>query len=93
MMAKINVEFDTKDKVLSVSMDGKDIGNVSSVEFFSGYDDDKFHGSITTIEKMDDDDIHKIMRISAEQNGFVEITEESNLPRILANKLFPSRVV
>ena len=92
-MAKINVEFDTKDKVLSVTMDGKSIDNVSNVEFYSNYEGDGFRGSVTTIEKIDKDDIHKIMRISAKDDCFVITAQSSDLSKILANKLFPSRVV
>ena len=91
-MAKINVEFDTKDKTLNVSMDGKAVDNVSSVEFYSGYDNDGFNGSITSVDKIDEEDMVKIMRISA-QGNLVEITETSNLSKILANKLFPARMV
>lgn len=92
-MAKISVEFDTKEKVLNVVMDGKAVENVGSIEFYKGWEnEDEFHGSITTVEKMDDDDYVKVMRISAE-HGLVEITESSNLPKILANKLFPKKMV
>ena len=91
-MAKINVEFDTKDKTLNVVMDGKTVDNVSSVEFYSGFDNDGFNGSITSVQKIDEDDFVKIMRISA-QDGLVEMTETSNLSKILANKLFPTRMV
>uniref|UniRef100_A0A6M3K5U8 Uncharacterized protein n=1 Tax=viral metagenome TaxID=1070528 RepID=A0A6M3K5U8_9ZZZZ len=92
-MVKINVEFDTKDKVLNIMMDGKSMENVGSIEFYKGWDDDeKFHGSITTIEKVDDEDYTKIMRISAE-HGVVEVTESSNIHKILANRLFRKRVV
>ena len=92
MMAKINVEFDTKDKVLKVQLDGKTIEHVSSVDFFQSFENDDFHGSITTIEKVDDEDLVKIIRISA-NDGLTETTKLSNLPKILANKLFPARVV
>jgi len=92
MMSKMNVEFDTKDKILNVVMDGKNIENVRSVEFFQGYDDDRFGGSITTVEKIDDDDYVKIMRISA-KDGLVETSESSNLPKLLGNKLFSKRMV
>ena len=97
-MAKINVEFDTKDKVLSVVMDGKVFDNVSSVEFYSGFENDGFHGSVTTVEKVDNDDMIKVMRISAHDQEF-KIEESSkaseipNLHKLLANKLFPARLV
>ena len=91
-MAKINVEFDTKDKTLNVVMDGKAVDNVSSVEFYSSFDNDGFNGSVTSVQKMDEEEFVKIMRISA-QAGLVEVTETSNLSKLLANKLFPARMV
>ena len=91
-MAKINVEFDTRDKILNVTMDGKSMENVSSVEFFKGFEGEDFHGSITSIERIDDEDMTKIMRVSA-KDGLTEIIHSSNLPKLLANKLFPARMV
>lgn len=92
-MAKINVEFDTKDKVLSVTMDGQVIEDVSSVEFYKGYDNpDQFHGVFTTVERMDDDKVIKVTRVSA-KDGITETTESSNLPKLLARKLFPKKVI
>jgi len=91
-MAKINVEFDTVKKTLKVVMDGKAIKDVSSVEFYPQYDSDGFHGSITTVEKMSDDSVVKVMRISA-QGELITITQPLNLPKILANKLCPARMV
>ena len=91
-MAKINVEFDTKDKILNVKLDGTTIENVSSVDFFQSFENDDFHGSITTIEKVDEDDLVKVIRVSAD-DGLSEVVESSNLPKILANKLFPTKVV
>ena len=91
-MAKITVEFDTKDKTLNVMMDGKAVENVNSVEFYKGYEGKDFHGSITSIEKVDDDDLFKVLRISA-KNGLTETNQSSNLPKLLANKLFPKKMV
>ena len=90
MMAKFNVEFDTKEKVLNVTIDGKPIDNVSSVEFYPQYDSEGFHGAITTVEKVDDEDMVKIMRVSA-NDGLLE--GSSNLPKILANRLFRRKLV
>ena len=93
-MATITVEFDTKDKVLNVVMDGKAVENVSSVEFYHGYEGEEFHGAITTVEKMEDDDLVKVMRVSADEEVKVEAAvASSNLRKQLANKLFRYRAV
>lgn len=93
VMAKITVEFDTADKVLDVTMDGQSMSNVSSIEFFKGFEGEDFHGSITMVEAVDDDKLVKVMRISADANDIVEVQQDSNLSNMLANKLFPSKVV
>ena len=37
-MAKVIVEFDTKEKSLEVLMNGKSLENISSVEFIDSFD-------------------------------------------------------
>ena len=91
-MSKINVEIDTKEKTLNVVMDGKKFDNVSSVDFFRGFENNEFNASVTTVERIDDEDLTKVTRISA-KDGIVETTKSSNLRKILANKLFPRKVV
>ena len=122
-MAKISVEFDTKNKTLVVVMDGKTIENVKSADFFKSFDGDDFRGVITTVEDLTDDSAVKIVQISAKDgintktvpshNAVSKLTkilksntdgeakisiydksiEPSKLSKVLANKLFPSKVV
>jgi hypothetical protein len=67
-MAKINVEFDTKDKALEVTMDGKKIKDVIGVDFFNRFDGEgKFFAEIRTEKPNDDDGIIIVTRIMAEE--------------------------
>ena len=67
MMAKIDVSFDTSDKKLEVTLDGKKMKNVSAVEFFKSFmDDGSFFAEIRTVETKEDDDITVVTRIMAD---------------------------
>ncbi len=73
-MAKINLEFDTETKDLSVKIDGVDVPNVISVELYpgslDGYDVDEYRCSITTQMMDEEKDINTFTRMSASAKGF-----------------------
>ena len=73
-MAKITAEFDTKDKTLMVSMDGKKMKKIASAEFFVW--GDEANASLTTIDTDDDESVRTITRIMASENGDVVKTEQ-----------------
>lgn len=92
-MSKIVAEFDTKEKTLSITMDGKSIDNVSSAEFYAGWDEkDEFHAGITTVTKIDEEDVTQVMRIVAEDQ-IESVQKSSDLHRVLARRLFPNKCV
>lgn len=67
-MSKINVEFDTKEKTLSVKIDGKALASVVGVNLSKSYysdDEDEFTCSLVTLEKDDTNDIKKYTQIMA----------------------------
>lgn len=65
-MAKIIAEFDTKEKTLEVTMDGKKVKDVASVAFMAGYDDpNKGYVELTTMEFNEDEKMSRISRVSA----------------------------
>jgi len=70
-MSKINVEFDTKEKSLSVKKDGKDVASVSEVMFYNYMYDDKPQAemSIYTREKVDDEDMYVVTKLYASEDG------------------------
>ena len=87
-MAKVVVKFDTKEKSLEVLMNGKPLENISSVEFFDSFDRDGFAMSIRTVERVENDDIARIMIINA-NDELVE--DKQGLRNRLAKQLFPHR--
>lgn len=71
-MAKINVEFDTKTKEMSVTMDGQAISNVEYVSLSRAYDynsgkskDDEYGVNIVTSEKDESEDFRTMKQIVA----------------------------
>ena len=90
-MAEIIATFNTTDKTLSVSMDGKKMKNISEVNFFVF--GDNAGAEIRTVESKEDDDIVTITKILANENG-EEVTETINngdLTQALSERLFPNK--
>lgn len=76
-MAKINVEFDTKEKTMAVSIDGQEVADAYSVCLYRGYyedEKDKFSCSITTVQQDKDNDMRVITQTMAKQS--VEAQQE-----------------
>ena len=91
-MAEIVATFDTKDKTLIVSMGGKKMKDVTSVEFFK-FGNDNAAVEIRSMERQEDEDIIKITKILANEEG-VKITdtiEEEDLTEDLSKALFPKK--
>lgn len=94
-MAKIVVEFDTVEKSLVVTMDGKKVKNVSEVEFMA-FDEGMGFVELKTFEFMEEEKVVKITKIMAEDVAPPEeaasdedkFTEEETIEE-LAKKLFP----
>ena len=76
-MAEIVATFDTKDKVLTVSMDGKKMKDVSGVEFYAWGDNGSVE--IRTIKSNDDESFVTVTKILASEDGdqITETTEAS----------------
>ena len=72
MMAKLNLEMDTQEGLMSVSVNGKTVENVRSIEIShfpeSQFGDAESHFVITTIEVDRDSDLSQITRIMAEDS-------------------------
>ena len=74
-MAKITMEFDTKDKTLSVKIDGKEIENISSMSAYEVYSDKgKFMFDVTSRTPSEDGDMVTMTHIMASEDGKVEKT-------------------
>ena len=91
-MAEILVKFDTKEKILEVTKDGKKIQDVSCISF-SSYGE---KGSVT-IEtgNMDEDDVlYTVTHIYADEQGedVVEETTKDNLTHDLSKILLHNRL-
>lgn len=73
-MAKVNVEFDTKSKELTVSMDGTAIPNVMGVSvnksyYSEGEDKEEYGCSILTLDKKKDDGYQTYTQIVASESA------------------------
>jgi hypothetical protein len=96
-MAKIQVEFDTVEKLFGVTMDGKAIKNVTDVTFFAAYDDpSKGYAEIRTAEMDEENKMVKVTRILANEQGVAsEIVPtddvETQWRKELVKALFPHR--
>ena len=70
-MAKVNVEFDTKTKELSVSLDGKSVPNVNGISLSKSYysDEEEFSMCLMTLDrtKSESDGYSSMTQICAKQ--------------------------
>ncbi len=74
-MATISAEFDTKEKTLVITMNGKKLKDIASVEFFVW--GDEASASLTSITVNEDDSTRTITRVMADENGEDVITTEN----------------
>jgi hypothetical protein len=75
VMAKVNIEFDTSTKEMTVSMDGKALPNVMSVGIYKGYGmdgGDDYSCSIMTKEDYTDDGYQSYQQIVARNSGMAK---------------------
>ena len=95
-MSKINVQFDTVEKTLSVNIDGKTLDNVTSVNFGQCYDyidgkynpDGDMNCSISMQEDNDDMKIYHTLMASKSKEGEIALQKGDIL-----HKIFPEFVV
>lgn len=70
-MAKVHLEYDTKDKSLNAKMDGKAMANVHRASFYSnGKDRDgkhRFSGEIAMHQHDKDEDVHHMQSVCASE--------------------------
>jgi hypothetical protein len=67
-MAKINVEFDTVSKEMSVTMDGKPVEDIMNVSF-SKYSDGECSCCLTTVNRNDTDGYSTYTNITAKDSA------------------------
>ncbi len=94
-MATITIEFDTVDKSLKVSKDGKVIKDVQHVSFWQ-FNDEGAEMSIESVKRNEDEGTAIITRIVASEGQEVKVTEEvkgedENLVENLSHALSLSR--
>ena len=90
-MAEITAVFDTKDKTLSVTMDGKKMKNVSEATFFTFGDTGGVE--VRSFSRDEDNDTITITKILANENGCETTTESQSSVNTakLSQSLFPKR--
>jgi len=68
-MAKISLEFDTKEKSFALMLDGKAVENVVGAYLSKDYyDEEKFRCEIMTASHDEENDIHSITRLVASES-------------------------
>ena len=66
-MATVTATFDTKEKTLVVTMDGKTVDNVHGVVLSKGYSDENFYCELTTGVLNKDEDYYTVQRLVASE--------------------------
>lgn len=80
-MAKISVEFDTTSKVMSCSIDGKAVKDVTGISVYQSYDDtDLFRCSIVTMTKDEDADIDIYTNLVASESAAGDAAVKNGSP-------------
>lgn len=85
-MSKINVEFDTKEKTMEVSIDGKAVPNCVSANFSKGYymdDEDEFSCNVVTMERDEPNDMRKYTQVMASESEGASGTRSVKFPGFL----------
>lgn len=67
-MAKIVAEFDSKDKTLVVTQDGKKLKNVTSFSVYKGYEDEHYL-NVNMSEEYEEDDMKMSHTMYCSENG------------------------
>lgn len=81
-MAKININFDTKDKTIGCEMDGKPVDNVHEVAIYKGYDSEGFSMRISQMMKDDENDMKYVQHIMAKNSNEGYLQSEINCKSI-----------
>ena len=86
-MAKVNITYDTETNLASVTIDGKELSNVSSVSLYSGCcneEEGEMYMNISTMEKDEKAGLHKSTNYysmaSAEAKAVPKKSAIANLP-------------
>ncbi len=67
-MAKITVQFDTVEKTMAVTIDGKSVENVTDVNFYkSMYDEGECRCSLVTMSEDSDNDMRQYTQLVASE--------------------------
>lgn len=91
-MAKFNIEFDTVEKLLSVTMDGTTIPNVVSISCYSdGEDESDWPDAMEVVTRTEDEDNKLVtyQRLIANKNSVETVEETANLAKAFGQFLFP----
>lgn len=68
-MAKVVAAFDTKEKTLTVNLDGKSVANIAEVVMYQSYDGKDYTMSLCTMARDDAEGIMRMERIVAKDSG------------------------
>lgn len=82
-MAKIVAEFDTVEKTLVVTMDGKKVEDVSSASFMKCYSGEECMADIITRSEDESNDMKTMVHMMASQG--VKISKAPNLVKTVNN--------
>lgn len=92
-MAKISCEFDTKEKTLSVMMDGTPVENAVFVNIGKSWENkDKFECCVTTSTENEDEDTYTVTRICASESDEGKVSNASESSKFKGFKEIASKV-
>lgn len=76
-MAKFTLEFDTVEKTLVASLDGKKLENVKAVNFYGGWGDEETFGmEVSSVTPSDNDGFTTVTRLVAGEKEPQDISSE-----------------
>jgi hypothetical protein len=73
---KVNVEFDTQDKKIKATIDGKKVDNLSSITFYAY--DGQASFELATVEMNEDEKAYKVTKIYAADKDELVVKDNPN---------------
>lgn len=87
-MAKFNLEFDTVEKTMSATLDGKKMKNLARIEFF-GFGGDDFGMELTSFDFDEENKVSTMTRLMAGEEEAKDSTPKAITAEDIAKRLFP----
>lgn len=93
-MALFNITFDSVEKKLTVTIDGKAVENVVGIECYSDGNPESMWPdgiSVRTSKYDEESKVYTYVTLNASKKGLVEVDDHEELLKALGQKLLPHR--